>query len=134
MGHSMLEAPKLHTVRRTQRQRQDDEITIDGRSTSLDGSTQHRDTYPTPTRPMETETPEESNKFNHCVMAGTTRQRIQREGVTNILMSLGQSEELKQANISFLAKILRAKCTTIQDGQTYDGTHDLAERNKKLSD
>ena len=42
-----------------------------------------------------------------------SRQCVRRRGVTNILTSLGQSEELKQANISFLATILRAKRTTI---------------------
>ena len=31
MGQSMLGAPQPHTVRRTKRQLQDDEITIDGR-------------------------------------------------------------------------------------------------------
>ena len=39
MGQSMLEAPKQHTVPRTQRQIHDAKITIEGRSTSLDGST-----------------------------------------------------------------------------------------------
>ena len=49
-------------------------------------------------------------------------------------MSLGQSEELKQANSSFLAKILHTKYMMIQDGQTYDGTNDPAERNEELPD
>ena len=56
LGQSMLEAPQAHTVRRTTRQIQDDEITIDGRSTCVDGSTQNRDTSPTSTRPLEAET------------------------------------------------------------------------------
>ena len=40
----------------------------------------------------------------------------------------------KQANISFLAKILRAKRTTIQDGRTDDGTNDPVERNEEPPD
>ena len=69
MGQSMLEAQKPHTVRRTTRQIQDDEITIDGRSTCVDESIQDRDNNPTPTRLMEAETFEESSKFRHCVLA-----------------------------------------------------------------
>ena len=53
MGQSMLEAPKLHTVPRMQRQIHDDKITFDGRSTSLDGSTKNKDTNPTTSRPGE---------------------------------------------------------------------------------
>ena len=63
-----------------------------------------------------------------------TRQCVQRRGVTNILMSLGTSEELKQANISFLAKILQAKRATIQDGYMGDGTNDPVERNEEPPD
>ena len=59
-----------------------------------------------------------------------TRQIIQQGGVSNILMSMGQLEELKQANTSFLAKILQAKCTMFQDGRTDEGPNDLAERNE----
>ena len=40
----------------------------------------------------------------------------------------------EQANHSFLANILRAKRTTIQDGRTDDGTNDPAERNEELPD
>ena len=49
-------------------------------------------------------------------------------------MSLGQPLDLERANISFIAKILRAKRTTIQDGHTNDGTNDPAERNEELPD
>ena len=49
-------------------------------------------------------------------------------------MSLGQSEELKQAYISFLAEIVRAKRTTIQDGRTDEGMNDPAERNEEPPD
>ena len=63
-----------------------------------------------------------------------SRQRVWQGGVSNILMSLGQPEELKQANIGFIKKILRVKRTTIQDGQTDDKINDLAERNEEPPD
>ena len=56
-----------------------------------------------------------------------SRQCVQLGGVSNMLMSLGQSEELKHANTSFLTKILRAKRTMIQNGQTDEGANDPAE-------
>ena len=68
LGQSMLEAPQPHTVWRTTRQIQDDEIKIDGRSTCADGSTQNRDIDPTTARPVEAETFEESSEFGHCVL------------------------------------------------------------------
>ena len=72
MGQSMLGAPQPHTVRRTKRQLQDDEITIDGRGTCVDGSTHSRDIIdPTTTRPVEAKAFEESSKFEHCILART---------------------------------------------------------------
>ena len=53
MGQVMLESQKPHTVGKMTRHIQDDEIMIDGRSICVDGSTQNRDTNPTPTRLME---------------------------------------------------------------------------------
>ena len=49
-------------------------------------------------------------------------------------MPMMHTEDLKQANTSFLAKILRAKRTTIQDGRTDEGTNDPAERNEEPPD
>ena len=63
-----------------------------------------------------------------------TRQIVQRGGVPNILLSLGSPEEIQQANTSFLAKIIRAKRTTILDGRTDDETNDPAERNEEPPD
>ena len=67
----MLEAPQPHTVQRTKRQLQDDEITIDDRSTCVDGSAKKRDINPTTMRPMEADTFEESKEFGHCILART---------------------------------------------------------------
>ena len=69
LGQIMLDATQPHTVRRTTRQIQDNEITIDGRSTCVDGSTHNRDADPTSTRPVEAGTVEESCEFGHCILA-----------------------------------------------------------------
>ena len=133
MGQSMLEAPKQLAVRRTTRQLQNDKITIDGRITRLYGSTQNRDTNPTPPRQMEAETLKEA--ANSDIAYWLEHNRISRQcGVSNILMSLGQPAESEQANRSFLAKILRSKRTAIQDGRTDDGMNDPAERNEEPPD
>ena len=44
-----------------------------------------------------------------------TRQIVQQGGFSNILMTMIHTEELEQANISFLANILQAKHMMIQD-------------------
>ena len=49
-------------------------------------------------------------------------------------MTMMHTQELKQANTSFLAKIFQAKRTTIQDRQTDEGPNDLAEKNEELPD
>ena len=71
MRQSMLEAPEQHTIRQIHGKIQDGEITIEVRSKGMDGSTQHVDTNPTPTRPMEMETSEESSEFRYCVLVRT---------------------------------------------------------------
>ena len=71
MWQSMLKEPEYHIIQQIHGKIQDDKITIEGRSKGLDGSTQHIDTNPTPTRPMETETPEESSEFGYCVLVRT---------------------------------------------------------------
>ena len=45
-------------------------------------------------------------------------------------MTMMHTEEFKQANTSFLAKILHAKRTMIQDGQSDQGINNLEERKK----
>ena len=56
MGQSMLKAPQLHTVQRTTRQIQDDEIMVNDRGMCVDGSTHSRETDPTTMQPVEAET------------------------------------------------------------------------------
>ena len=65
LGQSMLEAPQLRPIRRRTRQMQDDKIMIDSRGTCVDGSTQNRNTDPTPMRPVEVQTFEESSECGH---------------------------------------------------------------------
>ena len=49
-----------------------------------------------------------------------------------ILMAMMHTEELTEANTSFLAKIFYAKRTMmIQDGRTDKGTNDPTERNEE---
>ena len=64
----------------------------------------------------------------------TTRQIVQRGGVLNIRMTMMHTEELKQANTSFLEKILHAKRTTIQDGRRGEEMNDPTERNEEPPD
>ena len=73
---------------------------------------------------IETSTPEESSEFRYCIhlaktqQSNTTIRQMRRSfEYTDIH---GVIRGVKQANISFLAKILRAKRTTIQDGRTDD--------------
>ena len=49
-------------------------------------------------------------------------------------MSLGQPAELEQNKSHFIAKILQAKRTAIQDGRTDDGTNGPAEQNEEPPD
>ena len=49
-------------------------------------------------------------------------------------MTMMHTEELAQANHSFLAKILHAKRMTIQDGRLDEGTNDPSEKNEELPD
>ena len=68
IGQSMLEAQLLHTVQKTPRQIQDVNIMFSGRNTCVDGSTQKRDTNPTPMRLVEAETFDKSSEFGHCIL------------------------------------------------------------------
>ena len=54
--------------------------------------------------------------------------------LTNILMTMIHQEELKQADNSFFAKIVRAKHMMIQDGRTDDGENCPAELNDEPPD
>ena len=64
----------------------------------------------------------------------TRRKIVQRRKVSNIVVTLTSPEELTAANTSFLAKIVDAKRTTIQDGNMDEGPNDQAERNEESPD
>ena len=98
MGQSILVAPHLHTVRRTKRQIQDDEIKVDDRGTCVDKCTYNRDIDPTTTRPVEAKTIEESSKFENCILARSqqhiTKMRPKGE-VMNVIMRLMSQDALE---------------------------------------
>ena len=49
-------------------------------------------------------------------------------------MAMIPQEELGQADRNLFAKIIQAKRTMIQDGRTYDGMNDQAERKEEPPD
>ena len=64
----------------------------------------------------------------------TSRRCVWEGEVTNMLMTIMRPEKLEQADISFFAKIIRAKQTTILDGRADARVNDLAEKNEETQD
>ena len=64
-----------------------------------------------------------------------TRSKIVQQGrVSNKVVTLTQPEALAAANTSFLATILHAKRTAIQDGRMDEGLNDQTARNEEPPD